>query len=275
VVLASTPNGGAARARAATEPTRAEAERAPAVIWHDLECGRYRADLPLWRELADAAPPGPVLEIGAGTGRVALELARHGRRVIALDRDARLLAALRARAKGLPVESVCADARTLVLRERGAIALCVVPMQAVQLLGGPAGRLAFLRRARAHLRPGGLLACALVAGLEPFDCTGGGAAPSAEEAVIDGVRYVSQALRVQISGDAIEIERERLAFAASDPAVAGAPPMTRERDVVALDRLRPGQLAREGAAAGLRAQAPRSIVATDEHTGSTVVVLRA
>ena len=28
-----------------------------AVIWHDLECGSYRADLPLWRELAgDAAP---------------------------------------------------------------------------------------------------------------------------------------------------------------------------------------------------------------------------
>ena len=25
------------------------------VIWHDVECGRYAADLPLWRELADAA----------------------------------------------------------------------------------------------------------------------------------------------------------------------------------------------------------------------------
>ncbi len=26
-----------------------------AVVWHDLECGSYAADLPLWRELASAA----------------------------------------------------------------------------------------------------------------------------------------------------------------------------------------------------------------------------
>ena len=38
-------------------------------------------------------------------------------------------------------------------------------MQTVQLLGGAAGRIAFLRRARAHLRPGGLLACAIVTAL--------------------------------------------------------------------------------------------------------------
>ncbi len=25
------------------------------VVWHELECGSYRADLPLWRELADGA----------------------------------------------------------------------------------------------------------------------------------------------------------------------------------------------------------------------------
>ena len=31
------------------------------VIWHDLECGSYRADLPLWRELA-VREPGPILE---------------------------------------------------------------------------------------------------------------------------------------------------------------------------------------------------------------------
>ena len=26
-----------------------------AAIWHDVECGAYAADLPLWEELADAA----------------------------------------------------------------------------------------------------------------------------------------------------------------------------------------------------------------------------
>ena len=34
--------------------------REEAIIWHDVECGGYDADLQLWRELAGAAP-GPVL----------------------------------------------------------------------------------------------------------------------------------------------------------------------------------------------------------------------
>ena len=32
------------------------------IVWHDVECGGYRADLPLWRELA-AAEAGPVLDV--------------------------------------------------------------------------------------------------------------------------------------------------------------------------------------------------------------------
>jgi len=34
-------------------------------IWHDIECGAYTADLPLWEELAGG---GRVLDVGAGTG---------------------------------------------------------------------------------------------------------------------------------------------------------------------------------------------------------------
>ena len=55
-----------------------------AAIWHDIECGAYTADLPLWEELAAG---GTVLDVGAGTGRVALRLARAGCAVTALDRD--------------------------------------------------------------------------------------------------------------------------------------------------------------------------------------------
>ena len=42
------------------------------VVWHDLECGAYRADLPLWRELAERCSlgpgPRPHLDVGAGAG---------------------------------------------------------------------------------------------------------------------------------------------------------------------------------------------------------------
>ena len=70
-----------------------------AALWHDLECGGYREDLPLWRALA-AATGGPVLDVGAGTGRVTLDLAASGVAVVALDTDAALLAALEHRAEG-------------------------------------------------------------------------------------------------------------------------------------------------------------------------------
>ena len=54
------------------------------VVWHDLECGSYRADLPLWRDLAERHGD-PILDVGAGTGRVSLDLAQAGHRVTALD----------------------------------------------------------------------------------------------------------------------------------------------------------------------------------------------
>ena len=66
-------------------------------VWHDLECGEYREDLALWLELADRAG-GPVLDVGAGTGRVTLELAARGVDVVAIDVAEPLLGALAVRA---------------------------------------------------------------------------------------------------------------------------------------------------------------------------------
>src|SRR3954454_4409963 len=79
-------------------------------LWHDLECADYREDLPLWRSLA-AEAGGPVLDVGAGTGRVTLDLASRRVPVVALDIEPALLAALRHRATELSIETFVADAR--------------------------------------------------------------------------------------------------------------------------------------------------------------------
>jgi SAM-dependent methyltransferase len=269
-------------------------EQARAVLWHDLECGSYAADLPLWRELASLAGTGaagrPLLDVGAGTGRVALDLAGRGHRVTALDLDAEFLDALRERAAKTPVETVCADARTFELSRRD-YAVCVAPMQTVQLLGGVAGRLAFLRRARAHLRPGGVLACAIVTEIEPFDCAAGDVGPSPEVVGVDGTDYVSRAVCVRVGRRSVRIERERSVLPAARAASSArgaasaqgaSSARTRrerdvvvERDVVELDRLSATQLRHEGHEAGLVAAGARSIPATDEHVGGEVVLLRA
>jgi SAM-dependent methyltransferase len=242
------------------------------VAWHDVECGSYGADLALWHELAEDADPGrdsdAILEVGSGTGRVALDLLRAGHRVTALDIDDQLLRALRERAAGSPLETVCADARTFELGRRD-FALCLVPMQTVQLLGGSGERIAFLRQAHAHLRPGGLLACAIVTELAPFDCATGDIGPSADVGRSDGERYVSRAVRVSVRMRSILIEREREILTARRAVRA------RERDVIELARVTAAQLEREGAKAGFTPARSRSIAATEEHVGSAVVMLRA
>jgi SAM-dependent methyltransferase len=240
------------------------------VIWHELECGSYRADLELWSGLA-SMHPNPVLDVGAGSGRVSLHLAGKGHRVIALDSSRQLLAWLSQRAGDLEIETVCADARTFDLPKPGSVGLCVLPMQTLQLLGGARGRAAFLKCARASLRPGGLLACAIVCDLEPFDCADGHSGPSPERAQVGDLLYVSQASRVALTGETIVLERERLILSLDGQARGGDP----ELNIIQLDRVSPAQLRREAQSVGLTPEPTRVIDATEEHTSSTVVMLRA
>ena len=74
-------------------------------------------------------------------------------------------------------------------------------MQTVQLLGGPAGRAAFLRCARAHLAPGGLLAAALADALEAFDDEHD-APPRPTSREVDGRRLRQPPVAVRDEGDA-------------------------------------------------------------------------
>ncbi len=228
-----------------------------AVVWHDLECGSYDADLPLWLELAETAG-GRVLDIGAGTGRVALPLARAGHAVVALDRDPALLAALRDRATGLPVTCVCADACDFDVG--GGFGLCIVPMQTIHLLGD---RPAFLRGAHRCLVAGGLLALALLGdGVEPFE-----AELEPESTARDGVLYESRPTALRVDGRAVVLERRRERTDAAG--------MRACADVVRLEAVGPAELIAEATAAGFGARRSRTIAPTDDRAGSIVLVFAA
>jgi SAM-dependent methyltransferase len=230
-------------------------------VWHDLECGEYSEDLSLWLELADRAG-GPVLDVGAGTGRVTLELAANGFHVVALDVDEQLLAALAVRADGLEVETVVADAREFALDGRR-FSLIVVPMQTLQLFGGRAGRAAFLRCALDHLEPGGLLAAALADAMDCFDDEHD-VPPPPDAREILGVRYSSRLLRVvEVEGRAaIHRRREITGTAAEDV-------------IIHLDRVSADEVAQEARELGFTAERHMYVEETERYLGSTVVVLRA
>jgi SAM-dependent methyltransferase len=245
------------------------------VLWHDLECGRYTQDLPLWRELArEANPPsvpaGPVLDLGAGSGRVSLDLARAGHEVTALDLDPLLLAALAARAAdaALAVHTVQADARDFAgALGKHAFALVLAPMQTIQLLGGADGRAGLLRAARACLRPGGLLACALADAMEAFDAEHT-EPPLPDVLEQDGWVFASHPVAVRPDADSTTIERIR-------QTVSPAGARTAEGDAVRLDKLDGDTLEAEGVALGFAAVGRRFVEMTDEHVGSEVVLLAA
>ena len=230
-----------------------------AVAWHDVECHAYDADLPLWRALA-AAEGSPVLDVGAGTGRVALDLAGAGHEVVALDVDPDLLDALRDRAEDaqVQVETVVADAQDFDVGE-DRFALVIVPMQTIQLL---ADRPAFLRAAGRALRPSGLLAIAIADELATFDADDG-LLPDPDVAEIDGRLWVSQPVAVRVGRERAVIERIRTVEGRAEP------------NTIELALLDAPALAEEGRAAGFSVVPGERIAPTPDHVGSAVVLLRA
>ncbi|HTX29984.1 MAG TPA: class I SAM-dependent methyltransferase [Solirubrobacteraceae bacterium] len=239
--------------------------RAPSrhVIWHDLECGAYTADLPVWRELAEKHSD-PILDVGAGTGRVTLDLARRGHSVIALDQDPVLLAELERRAAGLAVQIVQSDARSFALEQR--FALVIVPMQTVQLLGGASGRERLLQAAGRHLEPGGVLALAITEELEHFAAEDAAPLPLPDMRELDGVVYSSQptAVREAPGGFVLERLRERIGPTGERSV---------EPDVIHLDRLSSSQLQSEARTVGFDPLGTRVVPETPDHVGSVVVML--
>jgi len=234
---------------------------APAVIWHDVEHGAYDADLPLWRELAEAEG-GPVLDLGAGTGRVAAELAAQGHEVVAVDQDPDLLAALAERAPA--VTTVTADARDFELDV--AFPLVIAPMQFIQILEGRDGRLAMLERVRAHLKEGGLFAAALARPLDAIP-EGDASPPLPDMLERDGWVFSSQPVAVEERNRTVIVTRSR-------QAVSPAGELEEHTVEIALDVVTLAEFEDELAGAGFTGLETREVPETDDHIGSVVVTCR-
>jgi SAM-dependent methyltransferase len=229
-------------------------------IWHDVECGSYDADLPLWEELA-AAAGGTVLDLGCGTGRVALHLARRGHPVVGLDVAPELIEALRDRAGDLPLAAVVADARDFQLDQE--VALALAPMQTLQLLEGPEDRNDCLRHVAAQLQPGGRFAASILEEMpEPDDAP----PPLPDVREVDGWVYSSLAVEAAVGPGEILIRRVR-------QTVSPGGELREEPNEVRIVTFPATQLEDEASAVGLLAVERRPIPPTDIHVGSTVVVL--
>jgi SAM-dependent methyltransferase len=237
-------------------------------VWHDMECGSYAADLTLWDELVGEAPRD-VLDLGCGTGRVSVRLARRAHRVTAIDLEPAFLeeAERRAQAWKVELDTVATDARSFDLGRR--FDLVLAPMQLVQLFHGSEERMGMLKAVAAHLRPRGLFAAALMS-LEGEDVGDEYIPPGPDMRDVDGWVYSSQpvALRPLDGGSAISLDRVRTIVAPD-----GA--RTSEPSEIRLELLSPDQYEEEIAAVGLVLAGRRVIPPTEDHVGSVVVLATA
>jgi SAM-dependent methyltransferase len=137
---------------------------------YDYEYRRRRADVSFYRELArrrlgaGTGSTGSVLELGAGSGRVTVALARAGYEVVAVDRSDAMLARLRARVDALPravarrITVVRGDLRDFTLPSHERFALAIAAFNVLEHLYTRGEVAACLTRVRACLAPHGAFA---------------------------------------------------------------------------------------------------------------------
>jgi SAM-dependent methyltransferase len=128
---------------------------------YDLDLVDDPGDLDLYLALA-ARTKGPVLELGVGTGRLAVPLAAAGYRVVGVDRDAAMLeraglaAAAAANEARTRLELVEADFVGLRLPAAGSFGLVFLALNSLLLLATRDAQRETLRTIAAHLGPDGV-----------------------------------------------------------------------------------------------------------------------
>ncbi len=109
---------------------------APFYDWENAQTVARR-DVKFWQRLA-ADQEGPVLELGCGTGRITVPVARAGARVVGIDRSAEMLSRGRVRLRRARLQDrarlVRGDIRSLPFRARPGFSLVMAPYGILQSL---------------------------------------------------------------------------------------------------------------------------------------------
>jgi SAM-dependent methyltransferase len=137
--------------------------------FYDWENARTfgRRDVQFWLRVAGKVA-GPILELGAGTGRVSIPLARAGARVVGIDRSAAMLARARARVRrerlGRRLQLVRGDIRQLPFPDRS-LSAAIAPYGILQSLLSDRDLARTLAAVARVLEPGSTFGLELVADL--------------------------------------------------------------------------------------------------------------
>jgi SAM-dependent methyltransferase len=111
---------------------------------------------PVVEFLAERAHGGRILELGVGTGRIALPLAARGLEVHGIELSRAMAAKLRQKPGGATIEVTIGDfATTRIADGEGAFALAYLVWNTIMNLTTQAAQVACFRNVAAHLQPGG------------------------------------------------------------------------------------------------------------------------
>jgi SAM-dependent methyltransferase len=125
---------------------------------YQLQYANYRDDISFYTRLAERLGVNQILELGAGSGRVSIPLARRGFEVTGLELSPKMLELGRENAarEGVNVNFVQGDARDFKLEQR--FPLIIAPFNALMHLYTIQDQDKALSCIKSHLEPGGVLA---------------------------------------------------------------------------------------------------------------------